>query len=125
MLTVTICEPLAAIASRITPKSLYFPVPTIRRELKLFPPMTSESLCMSAVIPSSSLRHRHDFDDVAFRERRVRYLTGPIDLFSMHHDDHALVHLHLVEKTMKRKPAAMLVLVAVDRHATPAADSGS
>src|SRR3954468_1991637 len=101
MLTVTICEPLAAIASRITPKSLYLPVPTIRRELKLFPPMTRESLSMSAVIPSPSLRHRHDFDDIALRERRVRYLTRAIDLFPMHHYDHALVDLHLVEHPMK------------------------
>src|SRR4051812_272236 len=112
MLTVTICNPLAAIASRITPKSLYFPVPTIRRELKLFPPMTRESLCMSAVIPSPSLRHRHDFDDVAFRERRVRYLTRAIDLLAVHHDHHALVDFHLVEKPVQREALAMLVLAA-------------
>ena len=47
MLTVTIPAPLAAIASRMTPKSRYLPVPTMRREAKAWPPTTSASVAPS------------------------------------------------------------------------------
>src|SRR4051812_13870381 len=114
MLTVTICAPLAAIASRITPKSLYFPVPTISRESKLFPPMTSLS-----VFISPSLRHRHHFDDVAIIQLGVGNAPGAIDLFSVHHDNHALINLHLVEQAMERETRPVRVATSVDGHATP------
>ena len=39
MLTVTISAPLAAIASRMTSKFLYLPVPTMRRDRNTFPPI--------------------------------------------------------------------------------------
>src|ERR1051325_9209197 len=104
MLTVTICAPLAAIASRMTPKSLYFPVPTISRGSNDFPPITSVSSLISA-----SLRHRHDLDDVPFRQRRVGNLPRAIDLFPVHHHDHSRVRLHLVEQTVQREAGPVLV----------------
>src|SRR3954447_22007187 len=114
MLTVTICDPLAAIASFMTPKSLYLPVPTMSRESNDFPPMTS----LSSVI-STSLRHRHDFDDVLFVQRRVGNLPGAIDVVTMHHHDHALIRVHVGEQAMQSEPRPMVPTFAVDRHATP------
>jgi len=43
MATVTICDPLAASASRITPKSVNLPVPVIRRDVKVLPPRVNGS----------------------------------------------------------------------------------
>src|SRR4051794_39013757 len=109
MLTVTICDPLAAIASFMIPKSLYFPVPTMSRESNDFPPMTS----LSSVI-STSLRHRHDFDDVLFRQRRVGNLPGAMDVVAMHDDDHSLVRLHFREQAMQRQACPIFVSLPVD-----------
>src|SRR5256885_11123674 len=82
MLTVTISAPLAAIASRIVAKSLYFPVPTMRRDVNVFPPMTSWSVITS--LPT--LRHRHDFDDVVGPKARIGNLPGTVDFVAVHHD---------------------------------------
>src|SRR4051812_41089565 len=102
MLTVTICAPLAAIASRMMPKSLYFPVPTMRRESKDLPPITNLSSRISA-----SLRHRHDLDDVLLVQFSVGDPPGAIDLVAVHHHDHPRVRLHLVEQPVKRQPRAV------------------
>src|SRR5436190_1625152 len=45
--TVTICVPLASIASRMTSKSRYFPVPSMRRDVNAREPMTSSSAGMA------------------------------------------------------------------------------
>src|SRR5437868_5836979 len=98
MLTVTISAPLAAIASRITSKSRYLPVPTMRRELNARPPMMSgspplEFASVRVSCISTPLHHGDDFDDVAFGDRRVGHLTGAVDRVAVHHDDFARVDL--------------------------------
>src|SRR3979411_654618 len=40
--TVTISAPLSSTAARVSAKSLYFPVPTIRRDLNDLPPRSNE-----------------------------------------------------------------------------------
>src|SRR5271166_5902741 len=48
--TVTISAPLASTAARVSAKSLYFPVPTIRRDLNRLPPSSKLSSCMGSLL---------------------------------------------------------------------------
>src|SRR5260370_877586 len=66
MLTVTISAPLAAIASRMTSKLLYLPVPTMRRESKERPPITRRSSDTS-----TSLHHADDLHHIVLFEWHV------------------------------------------------------
>src|SRR6202158_6047614 len=49
--TVTISAPLSSTAARVSAKSLYFPVPTIKRDLNDLPPRSNEvSLVLNSCI---------------------------------------------------------------------------
>src|SRR5215831_1869656 len=78
MATVTISAPEASIAARVSPKSLYLPVPTRSRERYARPAMTSGSSrptrCGSVTVfmRTSAATHRgDDLDPVAGGEPRV------------------------------------------------------
>src|SRR5258708_38579095 len=104
--TVTICAPLAAIASRITEKSLYFPVPTSSRESKARPPMMRWSSRSYGVTVLPSLPHGDDLDDVFRVERRVRDPARVVDVVAPHDGDDAAVDLELIEQLVQREPGA-------------------
>src|SRR5579875_1833772 len=90
--TVTISAPLASTARRVSSKSRYFPVPTIKRERKTRPPSSSLSSCISILLPGhhrigrrSAAAHKiHHLDEVAFIDDGVFVLRlghhGLIDL---------------------------------------------
>src|SRR6185436_9264600 len=61
--TVTICAPEASMAARVCAKSLYFPVPTSRREENFCPAISRTSFT------SATSHCDHDFEAVAVREQ--------------------------------------------------------
>src|SRR2546430_7878953 len=102
MLTVTICAPLASMASRMTTKSRYLPVPTSNRDSNDLPAMTSGSPFSISRFPlsasrfiSPSLHHGHDLDDVAIADWHVRDLARRVDVVAAHDGHVARIHRQL------------------------------
>src|ERR1700756_312479 len=92
--TVTISAPLSSTAERVSAKSVYFPVPTIRRDLYDFSPRTNVSLLseVSLVFVSgifvpadfvSSAADEVDYLDVVTRLDHGRRVAGPGDDFAI------------------------------------------
>src|SRR6202140_1866143 len=109
--TVTISAPLSSTAARVSAKSLYFPVPTIKRDLNDLPPRSNKSLILGSCILVtanfvSSAADEVDYLDTVARLDDGRRVAGPRDNLAIDLDcDAALARVEALEQREESKVA--------------------
>src|SRR5207302_990301 len=95
--TVTISAPLSSTAARVSAKSLYFPVPTISRDLNDLPPRSNEVSLNCIFVPANLVSSPADevyYLDVVTRLDHGRRVACPGDDLAINFDrDAALAHI--------------------------------
>src|SRR5262245_15911289 len=113
--TVTISAPDASMAARVSAKSRYLPVPTIRRERYALPP----SCRRSSATPSASADELHDFDHVALAQSAALVVVARQDVEVDLDRDAARAQSKLADQLRDRHAVAHVPRLAVqhDVHA--------
>src|SRR6202158_1758774 len=119
--TVTISAPLSSTAARVSAKSLYFPVPTIKRDLNDLPPRSRVSLILGSCILVtanfvSSAADEVDYLDAVARLDDSRGIAGLGDNLAGDLDrDAALARVEALEQRDESKVAVDCIGIAVER----------
>jgi hypothetical protein len=120
--TVTISAPLSSTAARVSAKSLYFPVPTISRDLNDFPPRSKEEeslIFVSGIFVTanlvSSAADEIDYLDVVARLDDGRGVAGLGDNLAIDLDcDTALARVEALEQRAESKVAVDGIRITVE-----------
>src|SRR5690606_33575391 len=136
----TISAPLASMARRVSAKSLYFPVPTMRRERNVRSPRENVSSMISSgprgrpvalsrcgrwTAGSAAADELHDLELVAGREPRGRVLVARHDVAVALDGDPALAEAELVQQVGDGDAVADVARLAVQPDLHSADDSGA
>src|SRR5262245_35209903 len=108
--TVTISAPDTSMSACASRKSLYFPVPTMRRDLKVFPASLNRS---SITFPLSATDKVDDFNFVAVFQRRGRKGIARQHIAIQLHDHSGRTNLQLFKKLGDAQAGFDLSLFAV------------
>src|SRR5260370_42693157 len=116
--TVTISAPLSSTAARVSAKSLYFPVPTIRRDLNDLPPSSRgvSFIILSSIFFLSAADEVDYLDIVARLDNGVRVAGLGNDLAIYLDRDAALSHLEALEQRGQSKLAVDGIRIAVEQN---------
>src|SRR5258705_12127508 len=119
--TVTISAPLSSTAARVSAKSLYFPVPTISRDLNDLPPRSNEvslSFASCILVPAnlvSSPADEVDYLDVVTRLDHGPRVAGLGDNLAINFDrDAALAHIQALEQRNESEVAVDGIGIAIE-----------